>query len=300
MQKIEKPTILITSLGRTGTEFFSKFFAGIIPDCTSLHEPDIVQNIGVENKLAHFAQQVHRAGIWRMVVLKAIGKWTLVKLSDSRVMGTLENRSESKKLYNQRNGFINKMPGEVYVEANIGYYGLLDITPEVFTTHKAIFIVRDGRDWIRSHLSWGEFYGKSGIRKLFSHNWPTAKDIPRDPYNEKWDTLTRFEQMCWAWTRLNDYALRTISKNQNAMVFQFEKLFLGEEKYQVLNKLVSFSTSLPGIDTAHLGKASGWLERKSHQSSLNFPSWEKWPKKQKKQFKTICGAQMQKLGYNID
>ena len=84
MEKIEKPTILVTSLGRTGTDFFAKFFASIIPDCTSLHEPDIIQNTGVNDKLAHLMEQVRRAGVWRMLFLKVLGKWTLVKLSDSR------------------------------------------------------------------------------------------------------------------------------------------------------------------------------------------------------------------------
>ena len=38
---IKKPTVIITSLGRTGTQFFSTFFGQVLPDCTSLHEPDI-------------------------------------------------------------------------------------------------------------------------------------------------------------------------------------------------------------------------------------------------------------------
>ena len=42
---IEKPTIIITSIGRTGTKFFGDLFREIIPDSTSLHEPDFLKVI---------------------------------------------------------------------------------------------------------------------------------------------------------------------------------------------------------------------------------------------------------------
>ena len=192
------------------------------------------------------------------------------------------------------------MPGSIYVEANIGYYGLLDITPAVFKHHRAIYIVRDGRTWIRSHMNWGQFYGKSGLRKLLAHNWPTATDIPDDPYAGKWKGISRFERLCWAWTRLNRYAMDTISKNPDARVFHFEKIFSGAGRYQVLDELVAFTTALPGIDPVQLRNTGGWLERKVHQSSNEFPVWQEWAEEQKKQFIEICGPLMNKLGYVID
>jgi len=299
MQKIEKPTILITSLGRTGTDFFAKFFAAIVPNCTSLHEPDIIQSVGVDNKFSHFMKQVRQAGAWRMVFLKGLGKWTLVKLSDSRFKGSLGREQALKELQFQRFQFINQMPGAVYVEANIGYYGLLDITPAMFEHHRAIYIVRDGRDWIRSHMDWGQFYGKTGIRKLISHNWPAASDIADDPYSARWEKLSRFEKLCWAWKKLNEYALGGISKNSSARLFHFEKIFSAEERYEVLDELMAYATSLPNIDPTKLGKTDGWLKKKVHQSSNRFPRWQEWTKEQRGQFEEICGSLMNELGYNF-
>lgn len=297
---IEKTTILITSLGRTGTEFFARFFAEILPDSTSIHEPDIFQNTGVGNKWLHYVHQVRRAGIWRMVFLKALGKWTLVKLSDERFLGKFSREQAVRELNAQRLGFIQKMPGSVYVEANIGYYGLLDVTPHVFRQHKIIYVVRDGRDWIKSHMNWGEFYGKKGVRKLISHNWPEASSLPNDPYADKWHMLSKFEKLCWAWTRLNEYALKSIKHNPHARIFRFEDIFLGNARYQVLNKLVAFATSQPDIDLDQIGSTEGWLERKVHQSEEGFPSWDDWTQEQKYQFERICGPLMGKLGYQTN
>jgi hypothetical protein len=294
---IHKPTIIITSIGRTGTEFFAQFFARILPNATSLHEPDIFQNTGVENRFACYLQQVQRAGPWRMVLLKALGKWTLVKVSDSKFLRRINQSQAIHDLSNQRKGFIESLPGSIYVEANIGYYGLLDIAPQVFSEHRAIYIVRDGREWIRSHMNWGEFYGKKGIRKLLSHNWPGAGDVPDDPCAADWSGFSRFERLCWAWAALNTYALDTISSNSDARVFRFEKIFSGEDRYEVLDELVAFATSLPHLTSTPQGSIDGSLEKRTHQSPPGFPSWDGWTAHQKQQFESICGLLMQKLGY---
>lgn len=289
----------MTSLGRTGTEFFAKFFAAILPDATSLHEPDIFQNTGMEDKWGHYLKQVRRAGIWQMVILKSLGKWTLVKLSDDKFLNRLSADRAVHELAVQRESFVQRQLGSIYVEANIGYYGLLDVIPRVFRNHRAVYIVRDGRDWVRSHMNWGEFYGKKGLKKLISHNWPSASSLPQDPYAEQWDTLSRFEKLSWAWTRLNEFALETLSSNPNVRVVQFEKIFSGVERYQTLNELVSFVSTQPGIDPTYIGNTEGWLERKIHQSADGFPGWEDWTKEQKRHFELLCGPLMEKLGYLI-
>jgi len=295
---IDKPTILITSLGRTGTQFLAKLFADILPGSTSLHEPDIFQGTAPD-RWAQYLEQVRRAGAFRMVFQKALGTWTLVRLSDQRFSGRLGPQPAARSLDAQRRAFIEEMPGSVYVEANVGYYGLLDITPQVFREHRLAYLVRDGRDWIRSHMNWGELYGKKGIRKLVSHKWPGARDVVDDPYAERWQQFSRFERLCWAWTRLNEYALATATANSHARVFQFEQLFSSETKYEALDELVQHLTSLPGVDRRSLRATRGWLERPSHRSVDDFPSWRYWNTGQKRHFDGLCAPLMDKLGYTL-
>lgn len=294
---IEKPSILITSIGRTGTEFFSKFFEDILEDCTSLHEPDIFKYQGVDNKIEQYGNQIRLIGIWRGLILKPLGKWTLARLSDARFLNKLDFNQAYMELLFQRKSFVAKMPGSIYVESNLGYYGLLDVTPNVFENHRAIYVVRDGRNWVRSALNWGEVYGKRGIRKFFAHKWPTPHNIPDDPYKERWDSLSRFEQLCWVWANLNKFALNLMRKNPYAKVFQFEKIFSGKDRYKYLNELITFAISLSNIDSKSIKQSDGWLERKIHMSSSEFPTWDNWTSDQKKQFDHICGSLMAELGY---
>lgn len=295
---IERPTIIITSLGRTGTTFFSHLFREIIPNCASFHEPDIVQYFGAENRIKAFLERVKDAGIYNMVLLKLMGKWTLINVSDSRLRKELSKEGAVKELLQQRKKFIESKHGTVYVESNAGYYGLLDILPDVFSEHKAVFIIRDGREWVSSAMKVEELYGKKGLRKILSHKMPSALEFPDDPLHETWMSVTRFKKLCWAWSKLNEYALKTASMNPNARVFQFEKIFVSQDKYQHLNDLVQHSIDLPNIDPLKVRETTGWLERKINQSSNEF-GWETWSTDQRHQFEHLCGPLMEKMGYTF-
>jgi hypothetical protein len=296
---IKKNTILITSIGRTGTEFFAKFFSDVLPGCTSLHEPDILNNPFLHNNNKDYVQQFKYAGIRRLVFLKLLRQWTMVLLSDDRLRGKLDDASAVKQLHQQRSDFIAGLPGSVYVESNLGYYGLLDLSPRVFEHHKAVYIVRDGREWVTSRLNWGEAYVKKGLRGYFSHSWPVANQIPGDDFSGEWSKFSDFEQLCWAWSRLNVFALNTIEKNPDARVYKFENIFRGNARYDTLDDLVSFVTALPGIDPSGVKSTSGWLEQKIHQSANKFPGWDGWTESQKKFFELTCGPVMDRLGYTF-
>jgi hypothetical protein len=295
---IDKPSIIVTSLGRTGTKFFSLLFKEIIPDCSSFHEPDIIQYFGTSNnRIKPFIARVRDAGIYNMVFLKLLGKWSLIKVSDARLREDVSEEQAIKEVLWQRTGFINSKPGNIYVESNAGYYGLIPILNKVYTHHRAIYIVRDGREWVSSAMNVGELYGKKGLRKIFSHKVPSASEFPNDPLYERWQSISQFEKLCWAWAKLNGYALNAIVKNPYAHMFHFEEIFSKNKSYQVLNDLVTFATSLPGIEPKHIGKTDGWLDRKIHESSNEFQAWKKWTIDQRSQFGKICGPLMEELGY---
>jgi hypothetical protein len=300
---IKKPTIVLTSLGRTGTKFFAALFSDIIPYSTSLHEPDVFnffQYEGTRQRIRQTFQQVQMVGFYTLFVRKALGRGSIIKLSDSRVRGELKDRETVRYLLKQRCRFVNSREGSIYVESNAGYYGLMDVLGEVFEHHRCAYIVRDGRDWVRSKMNWGQMYNKGKFRGVFAHTWPTALEIEKDPYRSRWNPMSRFERVCWAWSRLNEYALSTVQENPNARVFRFEDIFKSENRYQHLAELVDFTTDMPGVDPVPAEALDGWLDRKIHKSSGDFPAWPEWSTQQKQQFTEICGPLMEELGYAID
>lgn len=293
---INKPTIIITSLGRTGTRFFYTLFANVLSNCTALHEPDVL-HIFHSRELV---KQVKDAGVYSLIIRKALGKPNLIRLSDSRVVGELSRSEIKQEILSQREDFIHSKRGSIYVESNAGYYALVDTLPEVFTHHRAVYIIRDGRGWVRSKMNWGEMYGKGKLRSIFAHTWPTAPEIAEDPYADQWHTMSRFERICWAWTKLNGYALDIVQDNPSARVFRFEDIFKSENRYQHLAELVNFATDMPGVDPVPAEALDGWLDRRIHKSSGDFPAWSEWSTQQKQQFIEICGPLMEELGYELN
>ena len=112
--------------------------------------------------------------------------------------------------------------------------------------------------------------------------------------------MSRFERLCWAWAKLNNYALRTVAENASARVFRFEDIFESDERYDFLFELLSFVTDLPEVEPVTLEALEGWLERQIHKSSGGFPRWADWSLQQRHQFEEMCSALMERLGYSLD
>jgi hypothetical protein len=277
----------------------------VIPNVTSLHEPDVFQIVihgrrRTSRSLARIQKQLSEVGLYNLLFRKVIGKWGLIRLSDARIRGTLGYADVVKRVIKQRSKFVRSRGGSAYVESNAGYYALVDILPDVFVHHRVVYIIRDGRSWVRSKMNWGEMYGKGKLRSVFAHTWPTASEIAGDPYADQWHTMSRFERICWAWTKLNGYALDIVRENPNARVFRFEDIFESDNRYQYLTELVNFATDIPGVDPVPAKVLDGWLDRKVHKSSGAFPAWGGWSCGQQETFVSICGSLMKQLGYEFD
>lgn len=300
---IKKLTVIVTSLGRTGTQFFANLLRDLLPDATSLHEPDyfnVGQYAGTRIGLQEAARQIKESRFSNLVLRKMMGRWNLVALSDARIRGEMSVAEAGHHLRQQRADFVHSRPGTLYAESSSAYYGLLDVLPLVYSQHRAIYIVRDGRDWVRSKMNWGKMYAKSGWRSRLSHTWPTALDFPGDVWHDRWPDMTRFERICWAWARLNRFAVAGIGDNPHARLFRFEDIFLADKRYQVLTELITFATSFPGLHPLAPGALDGRLETISHQSQGHFPRWSAWSAAQRDQFLALCGPLMAELGYELD
>lgn len=297
---IEKPTILITSLGRTGTQFFQAFFRSLLPQSTSLHEPDVInifQYKGWQNRLKQVFIQSNESGFFNLLIRKPLGKWSLIALSDARFRNELEYTAAVRQIISQRHQFVINQKGHIYVEANIGYYGLIDVVSDVYANYKIAYVIRDGRSWIRSHMNWGQMYKKGKIRSLFAHTWPRASEIKGDLFEKQWKSLSRFERLCWAWTKLNKYALRTVQTNEDAKLFRFEDIFNSPDRFMHFNEMIQFLMANLEYEPLPPETLEGWLNNKIHKSQVSFPAWNDWTIEQKEFFDTTCGALMNEVGY---
>jgi hypothetical protein len=94
--------------------------------------------------------------------------------------------------------------------------------------------------------------------------------------------------------------LDTVQENPTARVFRFEDIFKSENRYQHLAELVNFATDMPRVDPVPAQALAGWLDRRIHKSSGDFPAWSEWSEQHKQQFVEICGPLMEELGYELN
>jgi hypothetical protein len=302
INKIKKPTIIITSLGRTGTKFFQVLMKSLLPQSCSLHEPDVFNFFQYKRGIERVSQvqaQVKEVGLYNLFIRKPLGSWSLMEVSDKRVCGAIDISAALNKVYNQRSSFVKNVSGSPYIESNAGYYGVLDILDHVFDQYRAVYIVRDGRNWIQSEMNWGQMYGKSKLQKLVAHTWPTAVQCG-EVSKYTWESMARFEKLCWAWVKLNEYAVNSITGNPNIALIKFEDIFKSENQYQNLEELLTFLTSFEEPTKLDFTSIAGWLEKRIHGSEGIFPKWADWSTNQKEYFHGICGPLMERLDYHYD
>jgi hypothetical protein len=293
---INKPTVVITSLGRTGTKFFSKLFSLAVPYGTTLHQPDIV------SRSKKITDQIKDSGFINLVVLRTIGRWSLIQLSDQYIKGIIDSEQAAEELLRQRKKFISQCEGSVYIESSSGYYGLINVLDAVFQNYRAAYFIRDGRDWVVSQYNWGGLYTKDlflgKLKHVLGHKWLTAADFQNDPLFSDWEELTRFERICWAWATLNDFAVSDTLSNPRAALFKFEEIFSSKDKYSNLRKLLDFTLDLPRVNKVSWENLENILERPENQSAGSFPAWEQWTDSQQEFFDRVCGPLMKKAGYS--
>lgn len=300
---IKKPVIVITSLGRTGTKFFAALFDELLPDATSLHEPDYLnfgQYRGVSEKASQVVRQLQEVGVSNLIIRKALGKWSLKQLSDRRVRRQISYKDAVQNVLSQRKQFINSRNGSIYIESSSAYYGLIDVLTDTYQRHKVAYVVRDGRRWVRSMINFQPGYDRGRIRRLISPPFPSASEIENDPFKSQWSSMSLFQQLCWAWSTLNEYAIETVSDNPNARLFQFEEIFQANDRYQHLLELVHFLIPDSHRHLVSSETLDGWLNRKIHKSQGGFPVWDQWSIDHRQQFLEICGPLMEKLGYEFN
>lgn len=298
---VEKPTAIISSTGRTGTLFFARLLGSCLHDATAVHEPDIFHfSIRKGKGLRNAWRQLRRSGFMNLVVRKSLGRWCLVSISDRRLKGGLTDERAVEELLRVRGRYIESRAGGTYVESNLGYYGVIDLLPRAFESHRLAYVVRDGRDWVRSKVNWGDLYGKGPLRSLFAHLWPQASEFEDDPWRSRWPRMDRFQKCCWAWAKLNGYAAGLLERNPDAKLYHFEDLFVAEDRLEEMRSLLTHLLGHTDLDPPDMDTLRRWMSRKIHSSEKGFPAWPEWSEERRETFHRMCGPLMGELGYDTE
>ncbi len=295
---INKPVGIITSLGRTGTLFFSELLKDIVTDAAVFHEVGYLnfgQYQGTVEKLKQISRQINEIGFGNIVLRKIFRMWGLLRMSNKNFLDQLDHDLATEHVIRYRKKFIENTEGSFYLEASSEYYGILDLFPDVFDQYKVVYIIRDGRDWVTSKMNFGEGgYSRTWFHRVISPIFPTAAQMRTDQYYPEWNSFDSFQKLCWTWSRLNKFAFKVSKRVPNIRIFRFEDLFYGQDRVDHLTEMVTYLVPSNNIIR---GRMPDWTNQKIHKSSGEFPAWENWTDFQQEQFDNICGPLMRKFDY---
>jgi hypothetical protein len=300
---IEKPCIFVTSAGRTATRFISELIELAIPDCYADQEPDVWRLdsviIDFKKNYPQFARKIRDFGLLNMTLGKLTPLGNPRGLSAARQMGKISEAKASRLLFDFRNQFLSGLEHSVYAECNLQIVGLIDIIPKVFPNSKTVFIIRDGRDWVRSSSN-GYFapYSIGDPVRFFPGSRASAKRCADDPFSDRWESFSRFQKLCWYWRKHTQYALETLSKNPNSKIIKYETLFDRSRHLEEMTNLLQYLTSFPNGNKLNFKYDGELKSAKFHESRKNtFPKWKDWSQQKIDQYQEICGDVMRQLEY---
>jgi len=294
---IKKPTVIITSLGRTGTLFFARFFKDRFGNVAAFHEAGRITLR--EMKISEIADSIKNFGLKKSVFNKLSGKSGIMSLSHGRMRREMSDHQAAQEIIKNRAAFIEKAAEDLYVESNYQYYGLIDVLPSVFERHKLVYIIRDPRDWVASCINSRLFYHPTDFHTLIGDRITPAL-IKDDEYIGKWREMDRFERLCWAWNYINNYAVKSVKNNPHASIYKFEEIFLSDDRAAKLIELMEIILDFDGLRIQKPDKrdVAEFLDRRINKSKIqNFPKWDKWSKERAKFLHEMCGSLMREFDY---
>ena len=214
-------------------------------------------------------------------------------------------------------------------EKGIGVYGEKDPSYITFITflHKTleckfIFLVRDGRDVVKSMINWhteknGSVYIECKEKAVLSKKakkicevyrrskFPFLPDYARprpkkgEPLHNEWKDLTRFEMCAYYWAKMNEICLENL-KRISSKDWIMVDLNSSNSLLDIL-RMVEF-LNLKGLNEKKLKLMSESKINSLQYHGLkegSFPHWTKWDPEITKKFWKIAGSMMTKLGYKI-
>ncbi|MEM9024450.1 MAG: hypothetical protein AAGB22_11945, partial [Bacteroidota bacterium] len=164
-----------------------------------------------------------------------------------------------------------------------------------------IYLARDGRDFVRSAYT----------RKVYTEQDLQQPLVPRDgdPAAARWDSWSRFEQLCWYWNHTNAYFLE-----RGFAVHQVEPCW---KNYAYFKQVISdpIGIAVPEaewkthverpVNTSRQRQRKQWVKQLVGRGGdapqiAPIPHWTDWSKEQHRMFHDICGETMSKLGYALE
>ncbi len=194
----------------------------------------------------------------------------------------------------------------IYGDKNQNYLYFIHEMRDIWKC-KFIFLVRDGREVVRSALNWEmkhqggnynryEDHSESTITQPEENFWDFGRLRPLkgSKIHGKWKTMELFEKFAWSWNEYNKILFDKIHQldSEDYMLIDMNHVTADHilELFQFLN-----------LETFNESKVTALLGSKINTTPLNeseiFPHWSDWDSNLMGKFKLYASEMMERMGY---
>lgn len=197
---------------------------------------------------------------------------------------------------------------KIFADKNVNYLPFIATMEEIWSP-KFLFIIRNGKDVVRSLMDWdnfssGNIFGRneddsnSNIIKPDDDWWDYSRIRPQkgEKYYDNWQDLSKFEKCSWYWNKYNKELL-----NASKMIPEERKMFFDISTSNTKNilKIMDFFN----LDKIEKDKISDILNqrvnstRERYNRDQIFPKKEQWSLDLNSKFFSFAGEMYNELGY---
>lgn len=221
-------------------------------------------------------------------------------------------KDPEKILFESKNQCIQEVlnKGLKYGDKNLTYVTFIPYLLKLWNC-KIIFLIRDGRDVVRSSIDFHNLHSKNiytmaedeeGSPKTLPDHDPwdysRLRPLPNDPVYSRWKQLPRFQKVAWKWSKINEIALNYLAdvSQEKWMLVDMSSVTVDtiKELFDFLG-LTGFDREL--IDRMLNKKINSLFEKIKKQSE--FPHWNQWDTRTIEEFNEFARDMMKKLGYKL-
>lgn len=258
-------SLLILSTGRTGTKYLAKTLKKIIPNADVYHEA------GERSRWINILSHAHQAGL--VPAKLPLLAWQKIILPD------LQRAQTSK---------------DFYIDANNHIYLFAVNNPELYPNLRVVHIIRDPREYVRSHVNWSRTRLKSFIANNLVPFWqPTGYFLGDIPFFS-WVRMSQIERFAWVWKFKNLYINRLAELGIPYLRLKFEDLFLSADSVDVFHRMLAFfEVDIPD-------NLRDYIDEPINVSKQRLQSWMEWPVSTCRRIDQLCGSEMREYGYGSE
>lgn len=254
-----KGSVLLLSTGRTGTQFFARLINKFFPEIYAVHASPYSTVINV-------LCNAYSAKLCPRVLIKWV--WKLFKEKE-----------------------ISNCGSHTYIDSNNHLYQFPQLYGQLYPNLRILHIVRDPRDYIKSHLNWAKGRKKSYVANFIIPFWQPNGFLMGEYTLIRWLRLSQLQRFAWIWCYKNNEIEKIESIGVPYCRIRFEDVFNKFDKCSFIRAIefmgLDFNNQL--VDEIKV--------RKNESTYTWVKKWEDWSDKDCAQVDNICGSMMKKYSY---